>query len=98
MESVLPAQICQGKCVYIYVIFYLFCVYFLFLFLFFLNRAFREVCHYIGNSVEEKYKRAKCVTVGAFVFLRFFNPAIVSPDSENLCKPIENQKIRRALL
>ncbi|RIA90709.1 hypothetical protein C1645_875920 [Glomus cerebriforme] len=61
-------------------------------------RTFREVCHYIGNSVEEKYKRAKCVTVGAFVFLRFFNPAIVSPDTENLCKHIENPKIRRALL
>jgi neurofibromin 1 len=36
--------------------------------------------------------------VGSFVFLRFFNPAIVAPDSENLCKPIENVKIRRALL
>ncbi|EXX73089.1 Ira2p [Rhizophagus irregularis DAOM 197198w] len=61
-------------------------------------RTFREVCHYIGSAVEEKYKRAKCVTVGAFVFLRFFNPAIVSPDSDNICKPIENVKIRRALL
>jgi neurofibromin 1 len=36
--------------------------------------------------------------VGAFIFLRFFNPAIVSPDSENLCRNIENPKIRRALL
>jgi len=36
--------------------------------------------------------------VRAFVFLRFFNPDIVAPDSENLCKPIENVKIRRALL
>ncbi|CAG8518713.1 24789_t:CDS:10 [Dentiscutata erythropus] len=61
-------------------------------------RTFRQVCHYIGSSVEGKYPRAKCTTVGAFVFLRFFNPAIVSPDSENLCKPIENLKIRRTLL
>ncbi|CAG8508989.1 2177_t:CDS:10 [Funneliformis mosseae] len=61
-------------------------------------RSFREVCHYISNSVEQKYKPAKFVTVGSFVFLRFFNPAIVAPDSENLCKPIENAKIRRALL
>ncbi|CAI2172941.1 5991_t:CDS:10 [Funneliformis geosporum] len=60
--------------------------------------SFREVCHYISNSVEQKYKPAKFVTVGSFVFLRFFNPAIVAPDSENLCKPIENSKIRRALL
>ncbi|RIB13611.1 hypothetical protein C2G38_1974674 [Gigaspora rosea] len=61
-------------------------------------RTFRQVCHYIGSSVEGKYPRAKCTTVGAFVFLRFFNPAIVSPDSENLCKPVENVKIRRTLL
>ncbi|CAG8692440.1 10998_t:CDS:2, partial [Acaulospora colombiana] len=59
---------------------------------------YRYVCHYIGNSVKEKYPRAKFTTVGAFVFLRFFNPAIVAPDSENLCKPIENHKIKRALL
>jgi neurofibromin 1 len=32
------------------------------------------------------------------MFLRFFNPALVAPDSENLCKPINNPKIRRALL
>ncbi|CAG8730319.1 10225_t:CDS:10, partial [Racocetra persica] len=61
-------------------------------------RTFRQVCYYIGNSVEKKYPRAKCTTVGAFVFLRFFNPAIVSPDNENLCKPIQNVKIRRTLL
>lgn len=65
---------------------------------FFFYSLFRRVCHYIGSSVEEKYPRAKCTTVGAFIFLRFFNPAIVSPDSENLCKPIENIKIKRALL
>ncbi|CAG8574310.1 8733_t:CDS:10, partial [Diversispora eburnea] len=59
---------------------------------------FRRVCHYIGSSVEEKYPRAKSTTVGAFIFLRFFNPAIVAPDNENLCKPIVNTKIKRALL
>lgn len=36
--------------------------------------------------------------VGSFIFLRFFNPALVAPDSENLCKPIENPRFRRALL
>ena len=97
MVFVHPVQTCQSNfkpesCLLLLLL--LFCQRINYLF----YRAFREVCHYIGNSVEEKYKRAKCVTVGAFVFLRFFNPAIVSPDSENLCKPIENNNIRRALL
>ncbi|CAJ0836147.1 20802_t:CDS:10 [Entrophospora sp. SA101] len=61
-------------------------------------KSFLDVCHYIGKSVEKKYPQAKCTTIGAFIFLRFFNPAIVAPDSENLCDTIKNAKIRRTLL
>ncbi|CAH1760475.1 9376_t:CDS:10 [Entrophospora sp. SA101] len=56
---------------------------------------FREVCHCIGKSVEEKYPQAKYTTIGAFIFLRFFNPAIAAPNNEDL---IKNAKIRRTLL
>ncbi|KAI8373844.1 hypothetical protein BD560DRAFT_393755 [Blakeslea trispora] len=48
--------------------------------------AFREVCHYILTSVRERYPEAKYTAVGAFIFLRFFCPAIVSPESEGLIK------------
>jgi neurofibromin 1 len=51
------------------------------------NRAFREVCHCILTSVRERYPEAKYTAVGAFIFLRFFCPAIVSPESEGLIKP-----------
>lgn len=50
-------------------------------------RAFREVCHCILTSVKERYPEAKYTALGAFIFLRFFCPAIVSPESEGLIKP-----------
>jgi hypothetical protein len=49
-------------------------------------RAFREVCHCILTSVRERYPEAKYTAVGAFIFLRFFCPAIVSPEAEGLVK------------
>lgn len=49
-------------------------------------RAFREVCHCILTSVRERYPEAKYTAVGAFIFLRFFCPAIVSPEAEGLIK------------
>jgi hypothetical protein len=49
-------------------------------------KAFREVCHCILTSVRERYPEAKYTAVGAFIFLRFFCPAIVSPESEGLVK------------
>ncbi|KAI7901148.1 uncharacterized protein BX663DRAFT_457281 [Cokeromyces recurvatus] len=49
-------------------------------------RAFREVCHCILTAVRERYPEAKYTAVGAFIFLRFFCPAIVSPESEGLVK------------
>lgn len=49
-------------------------------------RAFREVCHCILTSVRERYPEAKYTALGAFIFLRFFCPVIVSPESEGLVK------------
>lgn len=56
------------------------------------------MCYHISRKVETKYPLKKYTAVGAFIFLRFFSPAIASPDSENLCKPIDNQRVRRALM
>ncbi len=61
-------------------------------------RSFRYVCHVLAKAVEVKYPESTLRVVGSFIFLRFFNPTLVAPDSENLCKPIENPRIRRALL
>ncbi|KAI9475616.1 MAG: hypothetical protein EXX96DRAFT_506141 [Benjaminiella poitrasii] len=63
-------------------------------------RAFREVCHCILTSVRERYPEAKYTAVGAFIFLRFFCPAIVSPESEGLVKSnvIVSRDMRRGHL
>ncbi|KAI9020828.1 hypothetical protein CLU79DRAFT_835831, partial [Phycomyces nitens] len=48
--------------------------------------SFRELCHHILVSVRERFPEAKNTAVGAFIFLRFFCPAIVSPEGEGLIK------------
>src|SRR5438552_5090538 len=44
--------------------------------------SFRFICHIITSSVTHRFPEAKFTAVGAFIFLRFFCPAIVAPDSE----------------
>ncbi|KAH6914612.1 hypothetical protein BKA70DRAFT_1180120 [Coprinopsis sp. MPI-PUGE-AT-0042] len=41
----------------------------------------REVCAHIGKTVADVYPDSKIAAVGAFVFLRFLSPAIVSPET-----------------
>ncbi|SAM09354.1 hypothetical protein [Absidia glauca] len=63
-------------------------------------RSFREVCHCILTSVRGRFPEAKYTAVGAFIFLRFFCPAIVSPESEGLIKPMTtvSREMRRGHL
>ncbi|KAI8066538.1 hypothetical protein BC940DRAFT_368136 [Gongronella butleri] len=63
-------------------------------------RSFREVCNCILASVRERFPDAKYTAVGAFIFLRFFCPAIASPESEGLIKPMTtiSREIRRGHL
>ncbi|CAG8520644.1 15640_t:CDS:10, partial [Funneliformis caledonium] len=61
-------------------------------------RSFRYICHHLATAVEVKFPELKHRIVGSFIFLRFFNPTLVAPDNKNLCKPIENMNIKRALL
>ncbi|SCU90650.1 LADA_0F05556g1_1 [Lachancea dasiensis] len=42
------------------------------------------ICQAIYLSVQEKFPGYESVAVGSFIFLRFFCPAIVSPDAENI--------------
>ncbi|KAF3935966.1 Neurofibromin [Dactylella cylindrospora] len=59
---------------------------------------FRFICHTITTSVTTRFPEAKFTAVGAFIFLRFFCPAIVAPDSEGLVKSIPKKGMRRGLL
>lgn len=60
--------------------------------------TFRQICHTITTCVTERFPEAKFTAVGAFIFLRFFCPAIVAPDSEGLVSSVLKKGIRRGLL
>jgi neurofibromin 1 len=52
----------------------------------------------IVNAVESRFPDAKYTAVGAFIFLRFFCPAIVAPDVEGLVSTTPTKDMRRGLL
>ncbi|KAL7276775.1 Ras GTPase activating protein ira2 [Rhizina undulata] len=60
--------------------------------------SFRRICATITTCVTLRFPEAKFTAVGAFIFLRFFCPAIVAPDSEGLVSSIPKKEMRRGLL
>ena len=60
--------------------------------------SFRKICNTIMTAVTPRFPEAKFTAVGAFIFLRFFCPAIVAPDSEGLIAAPPSKEMRRGLL
>lgn len=60
--------------------------------------SFRKICSIISNAVMTRFPEAKYTAVGAFIFLRFFCPAIVAPESEGLVSIAPSKEMRRGLL
>ncbi|KAI0202508.1 GTPase [Astrocystis sublimbata] len=60
--------------------------------------AFRKICSIISTAVMPRFQEAKYTAVGAFIFLRFFCPAIVAPESEKLVDEPPSKEMRRGLL
>jgi neurofibromin 1 len=52
----------------------------------------------ISSSVMTRFPDAKFTAVGAFIFLRFFCPAIVAPDADGLISGPPSKEMRRGLL
>jgi len=52
----------------------------------------------ISAAVMKRFPEAKFTAVGAFIFLRFFCPAIVAPDAEGLIISAPSKEMRRGLL
>jgi neurofibromin 1 len=52
----------------------------------------------ISSAVMRRFPEAKFTAVGAFIFLRFFCPAIVAPDAEGLISSTPSKEMRRGLL
>ncbi|KAL3421048.1 GTPase-activator protein for Ras-like GTPase [Phlyctema vagabunda] len=60
--------------------------------------SFRKICSIISGAVMKRFPEAKFTAVGAFIFLRFFCPAIVAPDAEGLITSTLSKEMRRGLL
>ncbi|KAK6598855.1 GTPase-activator protein for Ras-like GTPase [Botrytis cinerea] len=60
--------------------------------------SFRKICNIISSCVMRRFPDAKFTAVGAFIFLRFFCPAIVAPDAEGLIASPPSKEMRRGLL
>jgi neurofibromin 1 len=60
--------------------------------------SFRKICSIISNAVTPRFEEAKYTAVGAFIFLRFFCPAIVAPEVEGLVNVAPAKEMRRGLL
>lgn len=59
---------------------------------------FRALCHQLWEIVEDRFPDSRHSAVGSFIFLRFFCPAIISPESVDLDVSPESREVRRALL
>ncbi|KAI5862275.1 GTPase [Durotheca rogersii] len=60
--------------------------------------SFRKICSIISAAVTPRFQEAKYTAVGAFIFLRFFCPAIVAPEADNLVDVPPSKEMRRGLL
>ncbi|PTB71434.1 ras GTPase-activating protein [Trichoderma longibrachiatum ATCC 18648] len=60
--------------------------------------SFRKICSIISDAVLHRFPNAKYTAVGAFIFLRFFCPAIVAPEVEGLVPTPPSKEMRRGLL
>ncbi|CAK9779949.1 putative ras GTPase activator [Cutaneotrichosporon oleaginosum] len=59
---------------------------------------FRALCHHIWEVVDDRFPDSRHSAIGSFIFLRFFCPAIVSPENIDLDIPAERRDTRRALV
>lgn len=60
--------------------------------------SFQKICSIISAAVMPRFQEAKYTAVGAFIFLRFFCPAIVAPEAEGLVNVAPSKEMRRGLL
>mmetsp|Transcript_6090 Transcript_6090/g.7475 ORF Transcript_6090/g.7475 Transcript_6090/m.7475 type:complete len:2693 (+) Transcript_6090:217-8295(+) len=59
--------------------------------------SFKYICTEIYSCVQEKFENAALIAVGSFIFLRFFCPAIISPEAF-FDITVEDVKVKRTLM
>jgi neurofibromin 1 len=63
-----------------------------------LNRAIRNVCYLVHTETKAKFPQNRLILVGGFYFLRYFCPAIVSPDTIHIVQGSLDAQTRRSLI
>ena len=58
----------------------------------------RQLCHHIHLVVSSKFADSVYTAIGGWIFLRYINPSIISPDIVDVEVPGESKEVRRALL
>ncbi|KAJ3130815.1 Neurofibromin 1 [Physocladia obscura] len=61
-------------------------------------KELQVVCTIVAQAVGRKFPENKTTGVGAFMFLRFINPIIVTPWTLNITAPIQDRKVVRGLV
>ncbi|KAJ3124569.1 Ras GTPase activating protein ira2 [Physocladia obscura] len=61
-------------------------------------KELRVVCSIVAEAVGRRFPDNKTTAVGAFMFLRFINPIIVTPWTVNVTAPIQDRKLVRGLV
>eukprot|EP00761_Pharyngomonas_kirbyi_P013822 gb/GECH01013851.1/.p1 GENE.gb/GECH01013851.1/~~gb/GECH01013851.1/.p1 ORF type:complete len:2593 (+),score=587.89 gb/GECH01013851.1/:1-7779(+) len=69
-------------------------------------KSFRHICNILSTVVEKNFPSrddpltlpTKHLAIGGFIFLRFLNPAIVTPQNFGLTEGLPNKDARRCLL
>lgn len=58
----------------------------------------RELCHHINLVVGRRFPDSVYTAIGGWIFLRFINPAVISPDLVDLHVPEDIRDARKALI
>eukprot|EP01130_Rhizamoeba_saxonica_P000081 TRINITY_DN10101_c0_g1_i1.p1 TRINITY_DN10101_c0_g1~~TRINITY_DN10101_c0_g1_i1.p1 ORF type:complete len:601 (+),score=142.25 TRINITY_DN10101_c0_g1_i1:212-2014(+) len=59
---------------------------------------FKAIAYHLRSEVVKRFPEANHTSVGGFIFLRFFCPAVMSPDSQGLVEGVIDPKARRPLI
>lgn len=64
----------------------------------YMSSAMRDICQHIQMNVSAKFPDSVYTTIGGWIFLRYINPAVISPDLVDVDIPVESRDVRRTLL
>eukprot|EP00002_Diphylleia_rotans_P025133 TRINITY_DN4977_c0_g1_i1.p1 TRINITY_DN4977_c0_g1~~TRINITY_DN4977_c0_g1_i1.p1 ORF type:complete len:729 (-),score=121.13 TRINITY_DN4977_c0_g1_i1:921-3107(-) len=61
-------------------------------------QSFRIICNHLQSEVGKRFPEKRVISVGSFIFLRYFCPAIVAPHAFGLMKKSPSEDVQRTLI